>query len=67
MYVQSYKDKIKLGQYLLDLIYSNIFGPYLLSYLKAKYYITFLDNYKKTSEIVLFSIKDRILSAFDLF
>lgn len=67
MHVKPYKDKIKPGQYLLDLIYSNVFGPYIPSCFGVKYYVTFFDNYDKTLEVILLSSKDGVLAAYDLF
>ena len=67
MYIEPHQDKIEPGQFLLDLIYSDVSGPYPPSCSGAKYYVTFLDDYDKTSEVVLLSSKDGVLSAFDLF
>lgn len=65
--VESYKDKIESGQYLLNLIYNNISDPYIQSYFGAKCYITFLDDYDKTLKVILFFEKNGVLIAFDLF
>ena len=51
----------------MDLIKSKISSPYLESYSRAKYYITFLNDYDKTSEVVLFLSKNGVLITFDLF
>ncbi len=67
MHVQPHQDKIKPGQFLLDLIHSDVSGPYPPSCSGAKNYATFFDDYDKTSEVVLLSSKDGVLSAFDLF
>ena len=67
MHVEPHQDKIEPGQFLLDLIHSDVSGPYLPSCSRAKYYVTFLDDYDKTSEVVLISSKDRELSPFDFF
>ena len=67
MKTEPHKDKIEAGQYPLDLINSNVSGPYIWSCSGAKYYVTFLDNYDKTLEVILFSSKNGILTSFDLF
>lgn len=67
MYDELYQDKIKFGQFSLDLIHSDVSGSYLPSYLRAKDYITFFDNYDKTSKVVLLLSQNRVLSAFNLF
>ena len=67
IYIQPYQNKIELGQFSIDLIKSKISSPYHESYSRAKYYITFFDDYDKTSEVVLFSSKDGVLLTFDLF
>lgn len=58
---------IEPGQFLLDQIHSDVSSSYLSSYLEAKYYVIFLENYDKTSKVVLFLNKVRVLSVFDLF
>lgn len=67
MHIEPHKNKIEPGQYPLDLIYSDVSGPYIWNCFEAKYYVTFLDNYDKTSKVILLSSKDGILAAFDLF
>lgn len=67
MHIKPYQDKIELDQILLDLIHSDVSSPYLSICLGAKYYITYLDDYNKTSKVVLLSRKDGVLSVFDLF
>ncbi len=67
MHVEPHKDKIELGQYILDLIHSDVPDSYILRCSWAKYYVTILDNYNKNSEVVLLSSKDGVLAAFDLF
>ena len=67
MQVEPHKDKIELGQYILDLIHSDVPNSYILRYSGAKYYVTILDNYDKNSEVVLLSSKDGVQAAFDLF
>lgn len=67
MHVEPYQDKIKPGQYLLDLIYSDVSGLDLQSYSRAKYYIIFLNDYDKTSKVIQFFSKNGVLAAFDLF
>lgn len=67
MHVEPHKDKIEPGKYFLDLIHSDVSGPYIQSCSGAKYYVTFLDDYDKTSEFILLSSKDGVLAAFDLF
>lgn len=67
MHIESHKNKIQPGQYLLDLIYNKVFSPYLSSYFGVKYSIIFFNDYNKTSEIILFSNKNRVLSTFNLF
>ena len=67
MHTKPYQDKIELGQFLLNLIHIDVSGPYSPSFLEAKYYVIFLDDYNKTSEVIPLSSKDRVLSAFDLF
>lgn len=65
--VEPHQDKIEPGQFLLDLIYKNVFSPYFSSYLRAKYYIIFFDYNHKTLEVILYLNQNRVLSAFDLF
>lgn len=67
MHVKPYQDKIKPGQYLLDLIHSDVSTSDLQSCFRAKYYVIFLDDYDKTSKVILLFSKNRVLAAFDLF
>lgn len=67
IHIESNQDKIKPSQFLLDLIHSDVSSSYLLNCLGAKYYVTFLDNYNKTSEVILLLSKDGVLSTFNLF
>ncbi len=57
IYFELHQHKIIEEQYPLDLIHHYIFGYYLQSCSEAKYYMTFVDNYDKMSEIVSFSVK----------
>lgn len=67
MHIKPDKDKIEPGKYLLDLIYSDISNPDICNCSRAKYYVTFFDNFDKVSEFILLSSNDRVLVAFDLF
>lgn len=67
MHVESHKDNIEPGLHLLDLIHSDVSSLYIQSCSGAKYYVTFLDDYDKTSEVILLSSKNGVLAAFDLF
>lgn len=57
IYVELLKTRIELGQYLLDLIYSDISGSYIQKCSKVKYYVAFFVNYDKTSEVIFFLAK----------
>ncbi len=67
MHFELYKNKIEPDEYLLNLIYSDIFGFYIQTYSRYKYYVIFLDNYDKTSEVILLLSKDGVLANFYLF
>lgn len=67
MHFESHLVKIESGQFLLNLIYSDVSGPYWPSCSGAKYYVTFLNNYDKTFKVILLLSKNRVLSAFELF
>lgn len=67
IYGKPNKDEIEPSQFFLDMIHSDVLNLYLLSYLGCKYYISFLNGYDKTSEIILYSSKYGVLSAFNLF
>ena len=66
MHVEPHKDRIEPDQYPLDLIHSNISGPYIWICSGPKYFVNFFDNYDKISEVIILSSKDRVLAAFDL-
>ena len=67
MHIEPHQDKIQPGRFPLDLIYSDVSGPYLPNCSMAKYYGIFLDNYNQSSKVVLLLSKDRVPSAFYLF
>lgn len=64
LYIDPYKVKIKPSKHLWDLIYSDVSDLYIWNFSMVKYYITFLDNYNKTLEVVLLSSKNEVLAAF---
>ena len=55
-----YKSYIYSRKYLLNLVYSNIIGPFNYSYRGDKYFITFLDNYNKRLEVEILKSKNNI-------
>ena len=67
IHIEPNKDKIEPGQYLLDLIYSDISGPYICNCPRAKYYVTFFDDFDKASKFILLFSNNRVLAAFDSF
>lgn len=67
IYDKPHQDKTEPDQFYWNLIYSNVLGSYLTSGLEIEDYVTCLDDYDKTSKVVLFLSKDGVLSAFDLF
>lgn len=67
MHIEPYQDKIEPGQFLSNLIYSDVSGSYLPSCWGDKYYVIFIDNYNKTSKVVLLSSKNGVLFTFNLF
>ncbi len=52
MHFELYKDNIEPGFQPLDLIYSDVSGSYIPNCSRAKYYITFFDDYDKTSGVI---------------
>ena len=67
MKVKTHKDYIQPGRAFLDLIHSDIYGPFLKSDDGAKYFVTFLNDWDKASDIVLLRGKSDVLAAFQLF
>ena len=65
--VESYKVPVQSSQAVLDLIYSGVLGPFIESYDGAKYFVTFLDNWDKLSDIILLAGKSEVLAIFQLF
>lgn len=57
IHVESHQDKIEPGQYLLDLIYSDISSPYLQSCSEAKYCVIFLMTMIKPLRLYYFLVK----------
>ena len=59
-----YKSYICLKKCLLDLVHSNIIGPFNCSYGGGKYFITFLDNYNKRLEVEILESKSDAYGAY---
>ena len=67
MKVETHKDPIQHGKAPLDLIHSDVHGPFLESYYGAKYFVSFLDDWDKSLDIILLGGKCDALAAFQLF
>lgn len=67
MKVESHKDPVQPGKAPLDLVYSDVHGPFPESYDGAKYFVSFLDDWDKSSDIILLGGKSDALAAFQLF
>ena len=59
-----YKSYIRPRKYLLDLVHSNIIGPFDYDYERGKYFITFLNNYNKCLEVEILESKSDVYSAY---
>lgn len=59
-----YKSYIYLRKYLLDLVHSDIIGPFNYSYRGGKYFIIFLNNYNKRSEVEILESKSNAYTAY---
>ena len=59
-----YKSYICPSKRPLDLVYSNIIGPFNYSYRGGKYFITFLDNYNKRSKVKVLESKGDTYKAY---
>ena len=59
-----YKSYICLRKRLLDLVYSNIIGPFDRGYRGGKYFIIFLNNYDKRLEIEVLESKSNTYIAY---
>ena len=55
-----YKSYIYSKKYLLNLVYSNIIGPFNYNYKRKKYFIIFLNNYNKYFKIKVLENKNNI-------
>ena len=64
MKVETHKDPIQPGKAPLDLIHSDVHGPFSQSYDGAKYIVSFLDDWDKSSDIILLGGKFDVLAAF---
>ena len=67
MKVETHKDPIQPGKAPLDLIYSDVHGLFPYSYDRAKYFVSFLDDWDKSSDIIVLGGKSDALAAFPLF
>lgn len=67
MKVETHRDPIQPGKAPLDLIHSDVHGPFPESYDGAKYFVSFLDDWGKSSDIILLGGKSDALAAFQLF
>lgn len=65
--VESYKAPIQLGKTPLDLVYNNVYRLFPRGYDNAKYFIGFLDDWNKLSDIILLDKKSDTLVTFQLF
>ena len=60
-----YKAYIHPGKAPIDLIYSDIAGPFnVISYNKARYFVIFLDDYIKILEIYTMKYKSEVFGCF---
>ena len=59
-----YKSYIYFRKCLLDLVYSNIIGPFNYNYRGGKYFITFLNNYNKYLEVEILESKSNIYNIY---
>lgn len=62
--VKTHKDYIQPRRALFDPIHGDIHGPFSSSYNGRKYFVAFLDNWDKASDIVLLEGKSDIFAAF---
>ena len=67
MKVETHKHLIPPGKALLDLIHLDVHGSFPDSYDSDKYFVSFLDNWDKSSNIILLGGKSDALAAFQLF
>ena len=67
MKVESYKNLVQPGKAPLDLVYNNVHGPFRESYNGAQYFVSFLDDWDKSSDIIFLGGKSDALAAFQLF
>ena len=59
-----YKFYIYFNKRLLDLVYSNITEPFNRGRGRGKYFIIFLNNYNKRSEVEVLKSKNNIYTAY---
>ena len=64
MQVEPHRDMIQPGQDPLDMVHSDISGPHTTGIYVAKYYVTFLCNATKRSEVIVLKEKSGVLPAF---
>ena len=62
-----YKSYIHPRKHLLDLVYSNIIGPFDCGREGEKYFITFLNNYNKRLEVEILESKSNIYNTYQHF
>lgn len=61
--VKSHKDPVELNKSHLDIV-SDVHRQFLKSYNDSKYFVSFLDDWDKSSNIILFNRKSDTLVAF---
>ena len=59
-----YKSYIYPRKCLLNLVHSNIIGPFNYNYRGEKYFITFLNNYNKCLEVEILESKSNIYNIY---
>lgn len=67
MKVETHRDPIQPGKAPLNLIYSDVHRSFPKSYDGAKYFVSFLDDWNKSCDIILLSKKSDALATFQLF
>ena len=67
MKVKSHKDPVQPSKAPLDLVYSDVHGPFPKSYNGTKYFVSFLNDWDRSSDIILLNKKSNALAAFQPF
>ena len=64
---EPHKDSIEFGKAALDLVHSDVMGPFQEAYNGARYAVTFLDDYLQASDVYFLKQKAGVFGAFKHF